>query len=118
MHLESGLLDEAEGILLPHDFALDDNLVELLSGYSAETTTVLAGNSVHFDRGFIREHLIELDPLLSHRHFDVSVLRELTPLWWETLELPMQKKFHRAMPDVEQALELARFFKAKLEVRD
>ena len=75
---------------------------------------VLAGNSVHFDRKFLEAHCPRVCTRLSHRHFDISVLRELSPLWWPDLKLPVQAKPHRAMADIEQALDLARFFKNQL----
>jgi oligoribonuclease len=119
MHVESGLIEamsSEEYLKLPDDEVLDGKILAWMSRAVswqewADSELVLAGNSVHFDRGFIKVHLPSTEGCLSHRHFDVSVLRDLAPLWWPDLELPEQKKPHRAMPDIEQALNLARFFK-------
>lgn len=41
----------------------------------------LAGNSVHFDRAFIQEHMPDLEALFSHRNVDVSTVTELAKRW-------------------------------------
>ncbi len=69
----------------------------------------LAGKSVHFDRGFLHEHMPGLDKCLIHRHLDVSVLR----MMWPHHQIPEQTgTLHRAMPDNEHALEIARAYRA------
>lgn len=118
MHMKSGLVDPTVGSCPGHAAWVREvqELDEVLGRFVGEyRNIVLAGNSVHFDRGFIRHHLPELDERLSYRHFDVSVLRNIAPIWWPDLQLPEQTKPHRAMADIEQALDLARFFKEHLK---
>lgn len=65
---------------------------------------ILAGNSVHFDLGFLREHIPELAELFSHRLLDVSAVK----LFCRSLGYeppPKPKPVHRAAYDVEQTID-------------
>lgn len=100
MHTKSGLLDECarSGVarmvmvgelekLIPHDPA----------------NNILAGSSVHFDRGFLP---YTIAPRFSHRHYDVSSIK----LFCESLGMPKIPKdeAHRAQADVLESIEHAR----------
>jgi oligoribonuclease len=64
-----------------------------------ELKTVVAGNSVHFDLGFIRHHMPRLARRLSHRCYDVSAIQ----LFARSLGMPKPEKgpeTHRAKDDV------------------
>lgn len=63
---------------------------------------ILAGNSVHFDLGFLREHIPELAELFSHRLLDVSAAK----LFCRSLgyEPPKRVPVHRAAYDVEASI--------------
>lgn len=76
----------------------------------------LAGSSVHFDRGFLRRHLPYVDVLFHYRHIDVGALNECARLWWpEAYEKrPAQRRLHRAIPDLEDTLALARHYRDAL----
>lgn len=83
---------------------LDEFLRTHLDGRRAN----LAGNSVHFDRGFL-EHWPNVFCHLTHRHLDVSSLR----LLGEALGLPKLEsgeKPHRAMADVRHSLRELRYW--------
>jgi len=62
----------------------------------------LAGNSVHFDRGFIHRYMPELDGFLHYQHVDVSCLNnvfaEFNPRWARD---PTAPKPHRALQDAD-----------------
>jgi oligoribonuclease len=79
-----------------------------------ETRTVkLAGSSIHFDLGFIREHMPAVAKLLSHRIYDVSTLKaHYAANGIESDYLNTQP--HRAASDVRESLAIARFFHEKL----
>lgn len=70
----------------------------------------LAGNSIHFDRGFLNVHMPEVLPRLTHRHLDVSSFR----LLGQAIDVPEFKadRPHRARADLERTLaELAHYRK-------
>jgi len=111
MHTENGLLDDMKnfGSIMIED--AEDQILEDL--YKVEfDTLVLAGSSVHFDRGFIRNWMPRLDEKLSHRHFDVSVLR----MFFDnvlTAENPLGNDHvtkHRALEDVVASHQIASIY--------
>jgi oligoribonuclease len=67
---------------------------------------VLAGSSVHFDRGFLKHHLEDFSKLFSHRYYDVSALK----LFCRSMGMAIQPKAeaHRAMEDIMESITHAR----------
>lgn len=63
----------------------------------------LAGFSVHFDRSFLKVHMPALERRFSHRHVDVSVLKELAKRW-EPSDEEKKEPAHRALADCREAL--------------
>jgi oligoribonuclease (3'-5' exoribonuclease) len=67
----------------------------------------LAGNSVDFDRSFLRKHLPEFAARLSHRVFDASnVYSACRSLGMP--QLPKPEEAHRAEEDLLRSIQLAR----------
>jgi oligoribonuclease len=76
----------------------------------------LAGNSIHFDRGFMKVHLPEAEAQLHYRMIDVSTINEMASRFWKPAHdaRPKAKLAHRAMPDAEESLGYARYYAAAL----
>ena len=112
MHDASGLwLDCYAATAEPDD--LDDALEALIRRYAwADGKPILAGSTAHFDRGFLASWLF-VDPLLHHRHLDVSSLKLAQE---DACGIPFAKsgQRHRALADVRESLELARAIFARL----
>lgn len=113
LHNENGLVAEIE-----EGTGIHPDSVPFPLEYDFEFR--LAGNSPHFDRAFIAKFWPRLDKVLSHRHLDVSVLRDCAKFWLPRqvahtkrlyVEIDVQ---HRAQADIERALDLARTFKQEL----
>lgn len=102
MHNENGLWDACERSTV----SIQDAESALLSLLRPETTYVLAGNSVHFDLGFIRAYMPTLAKRLSHRCYDVSAIK----MFCESIGMPpiQPKKAHRARADVEESIAIAK----------
>ena len=112
MHTKNGLLADCAKA---EQFAIDveAELLELIpaaEGINEETGRpdlhALAGNSVHFDLGFLRAHLPKFAKRFSHRLYDVSAVG----LFCRSLGMPKFKKAeaHRAAADVAESIEMAR----------
>jgi oligoribonuclease len=112
-HLASGLIwelleDEGESIEAIEDLILDKIWVK------NPTHVYLAGNSVHFDRAFIKAHMKKLDEKLSHRHLDVRVLQTAEKWWMDPYNhTPRIEPKHRAMDDIVYSYETAKQFALK-----
>lgn len=64
----------------------------------------LAGNSVHFDRMFLRRYFPAIERLFHHRHLDVSSVRMLAERAVPGAPQLHGEKPHRAMPDVRRSI--------------
>ncbi|KAJ1794700.1 rna exonuclease [Coemansia sp. RSA 2399] len=79
-------------------------------------TAVLAGNSVHADRAFLRRQMPELTAYLHYRIVDVSSVKELARRWNpQVLEAaPAKKVAHRAFDDIIESIEELRYYRTSL----
>ncbi|KAK4050381.1 Phosphatidylinositol 3,4,5-trisphosphate-dependent Rac exchanger 2 protein [Microbotryomycetes sp. JL201] len=63
-----------------------------------DTKALLAGNSVHADKLFIRKDLPKLHSLLHYRILDVSTIKELVARWYPQVSRPAKADSdHRAI---------------------
>jgi oligoribonuclease len=124
MHTKSGLWVEVqdEKIARPID-QVDRELACFLREHAVKieqaanrTTLVrpqLAGNGIHFDRGFMRRCLRRAEAELHYRQLDVTSVNELMrrfcPAVYEARPKPSQSA-HRAMDDVLESLSVARHY--------
>lgn len=81
--------------------------------------SILAGNTISFDREFIRAWLPRIEARLHYRMYDVSSLNEFAmrtrrPVW-EARPRCDEGSAHRAMADVENSLACARHYAAFLD---
>jgi oligoribonuclease len=80
----------------------------------------LAGNTISFDRAFMKRHLPNAEAQLHYRNFDVSSLNEFArrfaPAVYEARPRMPQSAAHRAMADCEDSLNVARHYAEKLGV--
>lgn len=110
MHENSGLLKDlvVGDTLLLED--IEDLILKDIHKYNYdEVTPIIAGASVHFDRGWIAEHMWRLDRELSYRHFDVSTLiKFFNDLGFWELSDSQEPRTHRALDDISQTYALAR----------
>lgn len=71
-------------------------------------TGILAGSSIHFDRGFIDEYMPGFSRMLSHRMVDVSsfklVLKDLRPALYDQLFKNSPYPEHSVMADIRQSM--------------
>lgn len=82
--------------------------------------TPLAGNTVHFDKRFLLEHMNELEALFSHRIYDVSsfteeVKRSAPEVYARRPGLGPDGKpvlQHRALDDIKNSIETAKFYRS------
>lgn len=116
MHERSGLIFDIQR----SDKGLED-LQRKLHGMFYELDVepfqgVLAGSTVHFDKGFLDAQIPSLSGFFSHRVFDTSTLKAAHRLWMPCRDVPKEREEakHRAMADVRYSLELAGYYKNTL----
>lgn len=99
-------LDKLDGAKTGQE--VEQELVALIRTQFGDEPAILAGNSVHADRGFIEHHWPELFSLLHYRMLDVTS--------WKVV---MQGKYgveytkketHRAFDDIHESIEELQFY--------
>lgn len=111
MHRASGLLDDVEALAW-HPDATDRAAQEaalFVRRNAPGRLPPMTGNSVHFDRRWLRIHLPFLHDAFSHRNIDVSSLRELWAAWG-LAPFPKPPVAHRALTDLMHALDELRYY--------
>lgn len=111
MHERSGLADECRN-------GADLAAVEctIVGDLPPGARVYLAGSTVHFDLGFIREHMPALVAALHYRIVDVSSVRAFRQWSGEAFAKP--EKAHRAADDLRQTLALADLLRGKPTTAD
>ena len=82
----------------------------------AKDRPVLAGNSIHQDRRFIRRYMPALDLRLHYRMVDVSTIKELARRWFPQIaaKQPQKNETHRALDDIRESIDELRFYRANV----
>ena len=115
MHTDNGLLQD---LRTQHTLLIED-IEDIILGdllLLKVDKTILAGSSVHFDRDFIRTWMPRLDKKLSHRHFDVSVLKMFfDSQGYESVGEKEHDTAHRAISDIKDSFYLYNRYAAFVE---
>ena len=112
-HGASGLTQRARESTTSCQDAEAQILAFLAQHVSAKDRPVLAGNSIHQDRRFIRRYMPALDARLHYRMVDVSTIKELARRWYPEAiaRQPAKRDSHRALEDVRESISELRFYR-------
>jgi oligoribonuclease len=115
-HGASGLIDRVKASSVTEGDAEAQTLEFIKQHVGAKERPVLAGNSIHQDRRFIRRYMPALDTRLHYRMVDVSTIKELARRWYpQTMtKMPSKNESHRALDDIRESIEELRFYRANL----
>lgn len=85
---------------------------------AARDRPVLAGNSIHQDRRFIRRYMPALEKRLHYRMVDVSTIKELARRWYPQViaKQPAKRDTHRALDDIRESIDELRFYRGQVFV--
>jgi oligoribonuclease len=114
MHHQSGLLDLCLERGPALEFVGDELFTFLASTVPASAQIHLAGNSVHFDRSFLRAYFPEIERRFHHRHLDVSSVRIAAEVFAPDAPGLSGEKPHRAMADVLRSIQELRHWRRAL----
>jgi oligoribonuclease len=111
MHQKSGLFKLLEqGVSVG---AAQEQMLEYVKRFAPkEGSALLAGNSVHIDRGFLVRYMPELTQHLHYRIVDTSTIKELAGVWYpnEWKNAPAKKETHRALDDILESIEELKYY--------
>jgi oligoribonuclease len=115
-HGGSGLVDRVKASTIT-DADAEAQTIEFINKHvGAKERPVLAGNSIHQDRRFIRRYMPALEKRLHYRMVDVSTIKELGRRWFPQViaKVPQKKDTHRALDDIRESVEELRYYKKHL----
>lgn len=113
MHTENGLIQAIETGAGATEAEAERSLVEWLGGVKEhrDEKLIMAGNSIHFDRSFIRANMPNLNNVFHYRMVDVSSIKIMVQDNWPDLVPPRAAEpAHRALADARESLETYRHF--------
>jgi oligoribonuclease len=117
-HGASGLIERVKASMVSDANAEEQTIAFINAHVPAKERPVLAGNSIHQDRRFIRRYMPSLEKRLHYRMVDVSTIKELARRWFPSLIAKQKPKneTHRALDDIRESIEELRFYKQALFV--
>jgi oligoribonuclease len=117
-HGASGLTERVRASTISDADAEAQTIAFINSHVSTRERPVLAGNSIHQDRRFIRRYMPALEKRLHYRMVDVSTIKELARRWYPQViaRQPPKKDTHRALDDVRESIDELRFYRTQLFV--
>lgn len=101
-HTKSGLLAlvKEHGVRVS---LIEQDLIEFTKEHFNGQKIILAGNSIHFDRSFLKVHMPEFEKRLHYRMIDVSSFGIVVE---DYFGMRLKKtNAHRAMPDVLESID-------------
>jgi len=118
-HGGSGLVDRVRASTVSDAAAEAQTIAFINAHVPAKDRPVLAGNSIHQDRRFIRRYMPALEKRLHYRMVDVSTIKELARRWFPelTAKVPVKKETHRALDDIRESIDELRWYRQHLFVQ-
>ena len=104
-HGGSGLVDRVKTSTITEADAEAQTIAFINEYVSTKDRPVLAGNSIHQDRRFIRRYMPALEKRLHYRMVDVSTIKELARRWAPEVSRGFSKEStHTALSDVRDSI--------------
>ena len=115
-HDRSGLTQRVKDSAVTDADAEAQTIAFINAHVSAKDRPVLAGNSIHQDRRFIRRYMPVLEKRLHYRMVDVSTIKELARRWYPAVlgKQPPKHDTHRALDDIRDSIDELRFYRGQV----
>ena len=115
-HGASGLTERVRQSQITDADAEAQTIAFIDAHVSPRDRPVLAGNSIHQDRRFIRRYMPALEKRLHYRMVDVSTIKELARRWYPQIiaRQPPKRDTHRALDDIRESIEELRFYRGQV----
>jgi oligoribonuclease len=115
-HGASGLTERVRQSQISDADAEAQTIAFIDAHVSPRDRPVLAGNSIHQDRRFIRRYMPVLEKRLHYRMVDVSTIKELARRWYPQViaRQPAKRDTHRALDDIRESIDELRFYRGQV----
>ena len=102
----------------PSEQDVEAEIIKLIDAHFAEgEPVILAGNSIHCDRGFIKQWWPEVEKRLHYRMLDVSAWKVVMQSKYRLMF--NKKETHQALPDIRESIAELKFYldRSKFKVK-
>ena len=115
-HGASGLTERVRQSQITDADAEAQTIAFIDAHVSPRERPVLAGNSIHQDRRFIRRYMPGLEKRLHYRMVDVSTVKELARRWYPQViaRQPAKRDTHRALDDIRESIDELRYYRSQV----
>lgn len=110
---ESGLLKEIRQSIISTAQAEEETL-SFIKKHCAPSTALLAGNSIHMDRAYLRNFMPKIYDFVHYRMIDVSTIKELMHRWYPSIPDYPKVEPHRAGADILESIDELKYYHDKL----
>lgn len=117
MHEMSGLWMECKNSPLYDIQEVEEEMLMFLKGNGIEAKTQpMVGNSIHFDRSFLKYHTPRFEGYFHYRNLDISSLNIFVDRYMNEFYTgrPVNNKLHRAIPDCFDSLNTLKYYQEHL----
>lgn len=114
-HAKSGLIDKIRKVGRPEKEVVHE-LVGFIKAQFGEEPAILAGNSIHNDRSFIKKCWPEVESLLHYRMLDVSAWKIIMQAKYGVMY--EKKEVHRAFDDIQASIAELQYYLDWLQEQD
>jgi len=115
LHTKSGLLADLKGATKDAR-AVEADIITFLDSVEAPAKgLLLAGNSIHFDRGFLNEQMPNLMKRFGHQNLDVTSIAHCVRRWhtpvYQSLKEQSGEVVHRALNDIRSSIRQLKWYR-------
>ncbi|XP_065661960.1 oligoribonuclease, mitochondrial isoform X3 [Hydra vulgaris] len=91
----------------------EKEMIGFVSKYTNKEKCLLAGNTVHVDKEFLKKYMPDFMSLLHYRIIDVSTVKELCRAWYplEYANAPKKINSHRALADIRESVDELKYYR-------
>ena len=116
MHTENGLWDAIRNGEGHPKTEVEARFLALVERYSKNEKHPLCGNTIGFDRRWLKKHMPALEAAFHYRSIDVSTLKELHHRFSPHGGEPFEKtNAHRVLSDLEQSIAELRYYLKEMD---
>ena len=117
MHTDNGLLERVRASQTTLR-TVERDIHHLIAKHCPPQKGVLAGSSIHTDRGFLARHMPLVERYLHYRMVDVSSLKTLVQAWYPQSP-PFEKPTanHTALADLRESIRELQHYRDRFFVR-
>lgn len=96
----------------------EERMLRFVEAHTQPGAAILAGNTVHADKGFLQVYMPRFMGHLHYRIMDVSTVKELCRRWYpETFaKAPPKAGSHRALEDIKESIKELQFYREHIFV--